>query len=99
MLSFLAKKHLPCNTFLEALGVGVGNGIALTDVAIVSAPSDAPRVQLFKGAKKVAQRLSVVEWHLSISHVAKFAIASAIAVGCKHTDESQAINEHELERL
>lgn len=83
---------------LKALGVGVGNGIALTDVAITSAPSGAPKVQLSKGAKRVAQQLGGSEWHLSISHVAAFAIASVIAVGCKHTDENQATNEHGLEQ-
>ena len=95
----IAGRFAAKEAVLKALGVGVGNGIALTDVVIVSAPSGAPRVRLSKGAKRVAQKLGVVEWHLSISHIAKAAIASAIAVGRRHAEENQATLEDQSERL
>jgi len=76
----LAGKFAAKEAVLKALGTGVGNGVGLTDVTIVRPAGAPPEVRLTGGAAEAAQRLGVNGWHLSISHDAGMAIASAIAV-------------------
>jgi holo-[acyl-carrier protein] synthase len=65
---------------VKALGTGFSQGIAWGEVEIGRADSGAPAVVLSGQALEVAAELGVTRWHLSISHSAAYAVASAIAV-------------------
>jgi holo-[acyl-carrier protein] synthase len=65
---------------VKALGTGFSQGIAWSEVEIGFADSGAPAVVLSGRAWEVAAGLGVTRWHLSISHSALCAVASAIAV-------------------
>lgn len=80
-IEHLAGRFAAKEAVLKALGVGVGAGIAFTDVVTHRSPGEAPEVRLRGGAAVAAQKLGVSAWHLSISHAGGFAMASAIASG------------------
>lgn len=63
---------------MKALGTGWSGGIAWTDVEIL-ATGGPPAVSLHNEAARHAASLGIARWHLSISHAAGLAIASAIA--------------------
>ncbi|WP_198118806.1 holo-ACP synthase [Massilia rhizosphaerae] len=65
---------------MKALGVGWGDGIAFTDVEVVTLQSGAPTVTLHRkiGALELERKIS--GWFISISHTRGIAMASAIAV-------------------
>ena len=66
---------------LKVLGTGWSGGIAWTDVEVLREPSGKPTVQLNGEAAAVAEKLGVVEWHISLSHLQGHALASVIGVG------------------
>lgn len=75
----LAARFAAKEAVLKALGTGLRRGIGWTDVEVVTEPSGQPTVRLHGSAAHIAARLGVTRWHLSLSHAAGFAIASAIA--------------------
>lgn len=77
----LAGRFAAKEAVLKAIGTGFGAGIAFTDVVIHRVTDGAPKVQLAGGAEKVAKKLGVTGWHLSITHTGGIAMASVIALG------------------
>lgn len=63
---------------LKVLGTGWSGGIAWTDVEVGREPSGRPTVVLHGEAAVVSDRLGIEHWHLSLSHLAGHALASAI---------------------
>lgn len=80
-LERLAGRFAAKEAVLKALGTGTGAGIAFSDVLIHRAPGSPPEVRLVHGAAKAAARRGVAEWHLTITHTATLAMASALALG------------------
>jgi holo-[acyl-carrier protein] synthase len=66
---------------LKALGTGWRDGIAWTDIQIVSEPSGRPGVTLSGRCAELASRLGIRRWQISLSHAGGFASASALACG------------------
>jgi len=66
---------------LKALGTGWRDGIAWTDIELVTLPSGAPTIRLSGRSAEVADALGVIEWSASVSHTSDYAVASAIAIG------------------
>lgn len=66
---------------LKVLGTGWSGGIAWTDVEVVREATGKPTVKLTGEAAKVADRLGIVQWHISLSHLHGHALASVIGVG------------------
>lgn len=66
---------------LKALGIGWGDGVAFTDVEVVSLETGAPTLRLYRHLAELEAKHHIVDWHVSISHTKNIAIASAIAVG------------------
>ena len=62
----------------KALGCGIGEHCALTDLEILDDPQGKPEVKLSGAAKATADRLKVSKVHLSISHEKHYAIATAL---------------------
>jgi holo-[acyl-carrier protein] synthase len=68
---------------LKALGTGWRDGIAWTDVAVARRPSGAPELRLGGRCRELADQLGIRRWHISLSHVGRYAMASAIGSGTK----------------
>lgn len=64
---------------LKAIGTGWRDGIAWTDVEVVTEISGRPTLRVTGGAAKVAATLGITRWHVSLSHTREHAIASVIA--------------------
>lgn len=77
----IASRFAAKEAVIKALGVGFGNGVAFSDIVIVSVKGGAPQVKLVGGALSTAKSCGVIEIKLSLSHTKHWACASAIALG------------------
>jgi holo-[acyl-carrier protein] synthase len=77
----LAGRFAIKEAVLKALGIGWGDGIAFTDVEVISRNSGAPDVLLHRLLAALAIDRGVVGWLVSSSHTKSLAIASVIALG------------------
>jgi holo-[acyl-carrier protein] synthase len=76
----LAGRFAVKEAVMKALGVGWGNGIAFTDVEVVTLESGAPTVALKRELAALEQKLGIVGWFVSASHTSGIAVASVIAI-------------------
>jgi holo-[acyl-carrier protein] synthase len=77
----LAGRFAAKEAVLKALGTGLSDGIAWTDVEVVRLDSGKPTIRLHARALEIASELGIERWHLSISHTAGHAMASVVAEG------------------
>lgn len=77
----LAGRFAAKEAVLKALGTGWAEGVAWTDIEVVSLPSGQPRLNVTGHAAALAQQQGVSSWLISISHTGTHAMASVIAVG------------------
>jgi holo-[acyl-carrier protein] synthase len=77
----LAGRFAAKEAVFKALGTGWRGGIAWTDVEILRRDSGQPYLQLSGECLRVAERLGIRRWQVSITHVSTHAAASAIALG------------------
>ena len=75
----LAGRFAAKEAVVKALGTGWGDGIAWTDIEVLTAPSGAPSVALRGGAAAAAEHVS--RWFVSISYAGVYATAIAVALG------------------
>jgi len=73
---FAAKEAI-----LKVLGTGWRSGIAWTDMEILPDALGKPTVVLTGESAEIAARIGIRYWHISISHTATHAVASAIGEG------------------
>ncbi len=66
---------------VKALGTGFSGDVSWHDVEVRSPGGCTPQIVLSGGALAAAERMGITAWFLSISHTARAAIASVIAVG------------------
>jgi holo-[acyl-carrier protein] synthase len=76
----LASRFAIKEAVLKALGTGWGNGIAFTDVEVVSQPTGAPSVVLHRRLATIAEEQGIALWLVSSSHISSIAMASVIAL-------------------
>jgi len=76
----LASRFAIKEAVLKALGTGWGDGIAFTDVEVVSQRTGAPLIVLHRRLKSIASDQGVVRWLVSASHTSGITIASVIAL-------------------
>lgn len=76
----LAGRFAVKEAVMKALGVGWGNGIAFTDVEVVTLESGAPTVALKRELAVLEQERDIVGWLVSTSHTNAIAVASVIAL-------------------
>ena len=74
----LAGRFAAKEAVLKVLGTGWRGGIAWTDVEVTKEPSGQPTLRLSGECERLARELGITLWHLSISHIATHATASAI---------------------
>jgi holo-[acyl-carrier protein] synthase len=72
---------------LKLLGTGWRGKIAWTDIEIVNNSVGQPDVTLRGEVKAIADKLGIEHISVSITHTANFAIASAVALAKKKSDE------------
>lgn len=72
---FLAGRFAAKEATLKALGLGIGDGIALSEIEITSQESGAPALTLTGEARRAADAAGCVRYHTSISHDAGIAAA------------------------
>lgn len=77
----LAGRFAVKEAVLKALGTGWGNGIAFTDVEVVTLESGAPTVILKRKLSELAKAQTLSRWLVSVSHTSTVAVASVIAIG------------------
>ncbi|MDX2204513.1 MAG: holo-ACP synthase [Hyphomicrobiaceae bacterium] len=75
----LAGRFAAKEAVVKALGIGWGDGIAWTDIEVLTSPSGAPSVILYNVAATAA--VDVSRWFVSISCAGGYATAVAVAVG------------------
>lgn len=76
----LASRFAVKEAVLKALGTGWGDGIAFTDVEVVSQRSGAPVVVLHRRLVSIARERGISHWLVSASHTRTIAMASVIAL-------------------
>lgn len=76
----LASRFAIKEAVLKALGTGWGDGIAFTDVEVVSQRTGAPTVVLHRRLVTIADEKGVARWLVSASHTTAVAMASVIAL-------------------
>lgn len=65
---------------LKALGRGLRSGLAWTQIEVVADSWGRPGITLQGEAAQLAAKAGIAEWHLSLTHVERYASASVIAV-------------------
>jgi holo-[acyl-carrier protein] synthase len=76
----LAGRFAAKEAVLKVLGTGWRGGIAWTDIEILPEPSGQPKVGLSGECLRIATKLGISRWHVSISHIETHATASAIGL-------------------
>jgi holo-[acyl-carrier protein] synthase len=79
----LAGRFAAKEAVLKVLGTGWRGGIAWTDIEVYKEASGQPKVRLSGECARVAERLGIYRWHMSISHIETHATASAIGMAAK----------------
>jgi len=83
-LALLASRFAAKEAVLKTIG-GLQDGIALTDVEIVSDGVSPPHVEVTGGARLAAEARGVINWQVSLTHGAQSAAAVALAFGAGPT--------------
>jgi holo-[acyl-carrier protein] synthase len=76
----LAGRFAAKEAVLKVLGTGWRGGIAWTDIEVAREPSGQPTIHLSGECERIAGRLGIARWHISISHIETHATASAIGL-------------------
>ncbi|MGC4405768.1 holo-ACP synthase [Methyloversatilis sp. MC4-4] len=76
----LASRFAIKEAVLKALGTGWGDGVAFTDVEVVTLRSGAPSIVLHRRLKTISSGLGIAHWLASASHTGTIAIGSVIAL-------------------
>lgn len=76
----LAARFAAKEAAAKALGCGIGN-VSWLDVEVIGDENHAPRLYLHSEGEKVAERLGLSTWSVSLSHTESQAIAFVVAIG------------------
>jgi holo-[acyl-carrier protein] synthase len=76
----LAGRFAVKEAVMKTLGLGWGNGVAFTDVEVITLETGAPTVLLRRKLASLEQERAIIKWFVSISHTSTIAVASVIAV-------------------
>ncbi|MGD0276515.1 MAG: holo-ACP synthase [Syntrophales bacterium] len=74
----LAAGFAAKEAFLKAIGVGLGRGVSMNEVAVVHEASGKSSLTLIGEANVVVQRLKIGRIYLSLSHTEQYATAIVI---------------------
>lgn len=65
-------------SFLKALGIGLGMGVKLSDVEVVSDQDGKPSLALYGEASVQIKKKKIIKIHLSLTHTKKYSIAMVV---------------------
>jgi len=85
----LAGRFAAKEAVSKALGSGIGY-VHWQDIEILDGPYGAPILNLYGNAVKIAERLALDTWSVSISHSRTHAVAVAVAAGGTEPGPEQA---------
>ena len=77
-LSYCAGRWAAKEAIAKALGCGIGEHCAFTDMEILNNPDGRPEAVLSGEAERTAKKRRAERIHLTISHERKYAIATAV---------------------
>ncbi len=77
----LAARFAAKESVMKALGTGWARGVRFKDIEIPSSEKQRPQVQLHGAAAERVRKLGGTKWHLSLTHVSRFAVAFVILEG------------------
>ncbi len=73
----------------KALGSGIGY-VHWQDIEVLDGPYGEPILNLYGNAVRIAERLALETWSVSISHSRTHAVAVAVAIGQENAGPGQA---------
>lgn len=76
---YLAKRWAAKEAVSKALGTGIAQGVAFTDITIGHLASGQPLIELTGKTAEIAQKQNIAHWSISISDEKQHAIAFVIA--------------------
>lgn len=79
-INYLAGRWAAKEAAAKALGCGIGEKCALTDIEIIDGADGAPRLSCIAPALEGMGNRNV-RWHVSISHESAYAVATVILEG------------------
>lgn len=65
-------------SFLKALGIGLGMGVKLSDIEVVSDQDGKPSLALYGEASAQIKKRKIINIHLSLTHTKKYSIAMVV---------------------
>jgi holo-[acyl-carrier protein] synthase len=65
-------------SFLKAIGTGLGKGVKLLEIEVVNEESGKPQIMLCGGAKEFLVKAGIEKIHLSITHTKNYASAMVL---------------------
>ena len=80
-LERLAARFAAKEAALKAIGTGWRSGSAWHDVEVVKLADGSPTLRISGRAREFAEKRGISEWRVSLSHTARYAIASVVALG------------------
>ncbi|WP_342084856.1 holo-ACP synthase [Dyadobacter sp. OTU695] len=78
---FLSGRFAGKEAILKCLGTGLIDGVALKDLEILQNKQGKPFIHIGGEAARIAEKLGIVKWHISISHATGFSTAFVLAEG------------------
>jgi len=76
----LAARFAAKEAVMKAMGVGLG-AVSMVDIEVEGGAGSAPSLVLSGAAARLARRLGIDRWHLSLTHTDHQAQAVAVATG------------------
>jgi len=95
------KRHIQSSThygarfaakesFLKALGIGLGEGVRLSDIEVVNDEKGKPSLSLCGEAKAQIEKRKITEVHLSLTHTKQYATAIVLLEKNSESQVSEA---------
>src|SRR5574340_195712 len=85
----LAGRFAAKEAVSKALGSGIGS-VRWQDIEVLDGPYGEPILNLYGNAVRIATRLALETWSVSISHSRNHAVAVAVAIGLEDAGPGQA---------
>jgi holo-[acyl-carrier protein] synthase len=82
-IKFLSARFAVKEAVLKCLGVGMEEGLALTEIQTLNDKNGKPQVELTGEVKRLADEKNIQTWHVSITHTQTSSLAFIIAEGGK----------------
>lgn len=82
-IKFLSARFAVKEAVLKCLGVGMEDGLALTEIQTLNDKNGKPQVELTGEVKRLADEKNIQTWHVSITHTQTLSLAFIIAEGSK----------------